>query len=88
MLLDGWGNPILLVPPSGLMVNIKDEANSKSGNTVYNAYVVRTSGTYPYSATGSGLPPLTAADRPFFASAGADGDFSLGEDNVYSFSQD
>ena len=82
VLLDGWGNPIILVPAGGLYVNMT--SYNGSSTTPGTTYVVRTSGTYPSNA----LPPLTAADRPFFASAGQDGDFTEGEDNVYSFNQD
>ena len=31
--------------------------------------------------------PLPATRRPFFASAGPDGDFRTGDDNLYSFDQ-
>ena len=76
VLLDGWANPILLVPAAGLKVNIVDASGTLQ------PYVVRTTGTI--LATGT-IPNPSAADRPFFASAGQDGDFSTGEDNVYSF---
>jgi hypothetical protein len=35
--------------------------------------------------TASGLPYVTQIGRPFFASAGPDGDFATGDDNIYSF---
>jgi prepilin-type N-terminal cleavage/methylation domain-containing protein len=76
VLLDGWDNPIIFVPPGGIVVNI---------------------------TTGSSTPTLvtiTSRDnRPFFASAGPDGDFGAvtspapatgptgGDDNVYSKQQ-
>jgi hypothetical protein len=31
------------------------------------------------------LPYVAVAGQPFFASAGPDGDFSRGDDNIYSF---
>jgi prepilin-type N-terminal cleavage/methylation domain-containing protein len=80
ILLDGWGNPIIFVPRGGLHVNIKDPS---TGNLV--TYVVRSTGSYP--VTGSQDPPMTGNERPFFASAGQDGDFTQGEDNVYSFQE-
>jgi type II secretory pathway pseudopilin PulG len=78
VLLDGWGNPIILVPPGGLLVTMPNGSNGTAN------YVVRSSGVFPQSTA----PPITTADRPFFASAGQDGDFSQGQDNVYSFQQD
>jgi prepilin-type N-terminal cleavage/methylation domain-containing protein len=80
VLLDGWGNPIIVVPPAGLVVNILDQTQTPPAAVLY---VVRTSGMQPYTAGKTPVP--SAADRPFFASAGQDGDFSIGEDNVYSF---
>ena len=81
VVLDGWGNPIIFVPPGGLHVNIRDPqapANSKPPE-----YIVRTSGTFLVGQIAQ--HPLSPADRPFFASAGQDGDFTKGEDNIYSF---
>lgn len=75
-ILDGWGNPIIYVPRGGMHVNIKDPATGSSTD-----YVVRSTGTY----IGTAVPAVSKSDRPFFASAGQDGDFTQGEDNVYSF---
>ncbi len=91
VLLDGWGNPIVFVPASGLDVVLGDPAA---------AYVITSGKTYPILD----LPPGTLAPnaRPFFASAGPDGilcygdvnandtynpgtDLPGGDDNVYSF---
>lgn len=80
VLLDGWGDPIIFVPRGGIHVNIKDPANP-SGTP--NEYVVRSTGMFPASQLST--RPVLPADRPFFASAGQDGDFTLGEDNIYSF---
>jgi len=70
-ILDGWGNPILFVPAAGLQ------------------------GVYFNTATKNATPqPLTPGPanivlspdgRPFFVSAGPDGDFITGDDNIYSF---
>jgi hypothetical protein len=80
VLRDGWGNPIIFVPASGLKeVRLGDGAGT---------YVIRSNKAYPYGAT----PTLASVEailppsaRPFFASAGPDGDFQKGDDNVYSF---
>ena len=82
IVLDGWGNPIIFVPPAGLVVNIHDQSTNKD-----NSYCVRTTGTFPFKDQNSynTQHPLSRADRPFFAAAGQDGDFTKGEDNIYSF---
>ena len=80
VLLDGWANPIIFVPAGGLVVNIPDA----SGKPLY--YVVRSTGPIVLGASPTNQPPPpTLADRPFWASAGQDGDFTQGADNVYSF---
>lgn len=59
VLLDGFGNPIIACPSTGLT---------------------------GVSINGAAAQTITARDgKPFFASAGADGNFSLGDDNLYSF---
>jgi prepilin-type N-terminal cleavage/methylation domain-containing protein len=60
VLLDGWNNPIIFVPASGLQ----------------KVYV-----------GGSATPVIIQSpdNRPFWASAGPDGDFTRGDDNIYSF---
>jgi len=70
VVLDGWGNPIIFVPSGGLgNVTMKDQGT----------FIVTSGGML---RVGDALKP---ALRPFFASAGADGDFSKGDDNMYSF---
>ena len=86
VILDGWGNPIIFVPRGGLHVMIDNGSGAQE-------YIVRTSGTFLASQIKQ--HPLSAADRPFFASAGQDGKFgapeqgnpkaAYGADNVYSF---
>ena len=91
VLLDGWDNPIIFVPAGGLVTKV-------SGTPDGSPVLVRSSGTIvldgkPYTAKNP--PPLKDSDRPFWASAGPDGDFygsSLtktngGDDNIYSFQQ-
>jgi prepilin-type N-terminal cleavage/methylation domain-containing protein len=82
VLLDGWGNPIIFVPRGGLHVLMPDQVTASNPT---GEYVVRSTGTFP--APSSVAPALTGAERPFFASAGQDGDFTIGEDNVYSFQE-
>lgn len=71
VLLDGWRNPIIYVPAGGLS---KVKIGSTADNLVKSNEVVSSTGT---AKLGPG--------RPFWASAGPDGDFSTGDDNVYSF---
>jgi hypothetical protein len=71
VVLDAWGNPIIFVPSGGL-----------GGVTMANqpgTYIVTSGGMIRVG------DPLRPAVRPFFASAGPDGDFSKGDDNLYSF---
>jgi prepilin-type N-terminal cleavage/methylation domain-containing protein len=82
VLLDGWKNPIIFVPASGLVVNLAHGAANATtgGGPASTQYIVRTSGVYP-----TPFPPVAGNDRPFFASAGQDGNFTNGDDNLYSF---
>jgi len=84
--LDGWGDPIIFVPPGGMHVwsdpTYTDKSNRKD-------WVIRTSGMYD---TTKPLPPVGPNDHPFFASAGQDGYFThvmhgddFAVDNLYSF---
>ena len=81
---DAWGNPIIFCIGSGL-------------GTPHNPPVVippnRSSLASPARADGNlyvnGQSVVVSSpdQRPFFASAGPDGDFGLGDDNLYSFEQ-
>jgi len=84
ILLDGWGNPIIFVPASGMIVTLKG-GTLPSSTTGPPQYLVRTSGITPYNP--ASIPLVGANDRPFWASAGSDGIFDTGDDNVYSFKQ-
>jgi prepilin-type N-terminal cleavage/methylation domain-containing protein len=94
VLLDAWGNPIICciggqlgtgqqiaadgtVPPGALVVGAK-WANGYSATTGAPAKV---------SNPGTARSIIVSAPdhRPFWASAGPDGDFSRGDDNIYSF---
>ncbi len=72
ILLDGWSNPIIFVPAAGLD-GVTYDSRGGATQTVTSAGVAASGGAIPAGA------------RPFFASAGPDGDFSKGDDNVYSF---
>ena len=96
VMLDGWGNPIIYVPPGGLVWEKITSMDGSSNPPIVHAsrYLVRTSGvtTLPEVTYTQGQPPaasafvpLKAGDRPFWASAGPDGNFDNGDDNVYSF---
>lgn len=71
VMLDAWGNPMIYVPQQGL------------GNV--------TIGGANYRVTSAGVkqekPSLVVGGEasPFWASAGPDGNFQLGDDNIYSF---
>lgn len=80
ILLDGWGNPIIFVPRGGIYLYVTDPSDP-SGKSLF---VVRSTGTFRVLASD---PPLTGNERPFWASAGEDADFTQGEDNLYSFQQ-
>lgn len=71
LVVDSWNNPIIFVPASGL-----DAVNLEGG-----ARKITSVG-----AIAPGISSIPAAGaRPFFASAGPDGNFSTGDDNLYSF---
>jgi prepilin-type N-terminal cleavage/methylation domain-containing protein len=78
VVLDGWGNPILFCPGSGL-AHVNGQTQTVGGLTdVY----LNVNGS-----SASGPTTVSAPDgRPFFVSAGPDGDFAKGDDNIYSFS--
>jgi len=74
LLLDGYGNPIIYVPPPGLTgVGI--------GLGGYS------SGTPTFDQPNLTIQSSPSAPRAFFASAGEDGNFTTGDDNVYSFNK-
>jgi prepilin-type N-terminal cleavage/methylation domain-containing protein len=96
LVLDAWNNPIIFVPASGLRLgepwNVTTEYNEGD-------YVVHNGNSYRCldRVTGS-VPPnplhwqpanavVSPTNRPFFVSAGPDGDFSRANDNLYSFEQ-
>jgi prepilin-type N-terminal cleavage/methylation domain-containing protein len=90
---DGYGNPIWFIPrgglgnasppaPAGQGVNLVATGN-KSYSKPDQLIVAPGAKPNPKASTN---PPMIGM-RPFFASAGEDGDFSRGDDNQYSFQQ-
>ncbi len=95
LLLDGWGNPIIFVPASGLHVKLlngqgsylsADPPGVTSTSTNSQEYII-VSPEGHVTNQGSSNPYCDRPGRPFFASAGPDGDFTKGDDNIYSFDQ-
>lgn len=67
VLADGWGNPLIYVPSTGLP-SVDFVASGATNQTV--------------TSSGSAA---SLQNRGFWASAGPDGNFTTGDDNVYSF---
>jgi prepilin-type N-terminal cleavage/methylation domain-containing protein len=84
LLLDTWNNPIIYVPGTGLRVRLLNGAKDYSDPKVTTAIIVSSEGRVE-TITDPIHPRVTQPGRPFFASAGPDGDFAKGDDNVYSF---
>ena len=84
LVLDAWGNPIVFVGSDGLRMAGVDKKPGTPGTSIpdFNRLVRVTS-------VGLVAPddPTPAGARPFFASAGPDGNFRTHEDNVYSFEE-
>jgi len=91
LVLDGWGNPIIFVPAGGL-------AGGDGPKTDPNTMIVGGKASDTDSKRVLALdpadqnPPADAVrqirspdNRPFWASAGPDGNFMTGDDNLYSF---
>jgi len=94
ILKDAWGNPIIFVPATGLRVLLKNgrsrfgwEENPRVDYPEQRFIVTSPEGeVINNGTTNTGVSPqVVRPGRPFFASAGPDGDFSTGDDNVYSF---
>jgi prepilin-type N-terminal cleavage/methylation domain-containing protein len=89
MLTDGWGNPIILVPSTGLRVRLLMEKKQNDPNDPRQTRIVTSAGLVdPLDpsvnyGTANYRPPAGA--KPFWASAGPDGSFAAGDDNLYSF---
>jgi hypothetical protein len=91
MLLDAWNNPIIFVPATGLRVRLLNGQSSLNADEVADQYkqtfiIISPEGKVDRDPA-THEPIVIQPGRPFFASAGPDGDFSKGDDNVYSFQQ-
>ena len=78
LILDAWGNPIIFVGSGGLK-GVWFEAHRTSPTAEPPNKKVTSVGVLDESVA----TPQSA--RPFFASAGPDGDIETGDDNMYSF---
>jgi hypothetical protein len=85
LLLDAWQNPIIFVPASGLRVRKLGAGKTLVPADKTQTFIVTSPEGKTALDTSSGLPYTTQVGRPFFASAGPDGDFATGDDNIYSF---
>ena len=82
LILDAWGNPIIFVGSKGLTGVDLVPNSRKPGDFEKPDQQVTSAGVVPRQRPTD--PPLAGA-RPFFASAGPDGNIRTGDDNVYSF---
>ncbi len=87
LVLDAWDNPIIFVPATGMTVYLKNGESDYKGLATQRFIVISPEGTVANNLSGTLNPTVTRPGRPFWASAGPDGDFSKGDDNVYSFEQ-
>ena len=86
LLLDGWGNPIIFVPASGIRVLLLGGKSTYDiADNEQRHIIVSPEGTVENNGTAT--PRIQRVGRPFFASAGPDGNFATGDDNIYSFEQ-
>jgi prepilin-type N-terminal cleavage/methylation domain-containing protein len=98
VLMDAWNNPIIFVPATGLRVRLLNGAKiygDLQSNGLYSNIPSEVRTTIIVSPEGkvalenpsdpTSPPKVVQAGRPFWASAGPDGDFAKGDDNIYSF---
>ncbi len=83
ILLDGWGNPIICVfggiLGSGATYDPTLPLASQPG------ILLAGGRSFHIISPGSEITTTTNVAKPFFASAGPDGNFAQGDDNLYSF---
>ena len=88
MPLDAYGNPLVLVPAGGL-VGVYFEAHGGEPHRITSRGVVEPDNdagtTWAVALPTDDIPANT---RPFWASAGQDGNLATGDDNLYSFETD
>jgi hypothetical protein len=84
ILLDAWNNPIIFVPATGLRVRrLNGKATIDPNENTQTFIDISPEGKVDY--TDPAHPRVITPGRPFFASAGEDGDFAKADDNIYSF---
>jgi type II secretory pathway pseudopilin PulG len=84
ILLDGWNNPIIFVPSSGLRVKLLAGERGYNPADPNQDYIIVSPEGHVTNQGTAGVY-VDRPGRPFFASAGPDGDFTKGDDNLYSF---
>jgi len=88
MLLDGWNNPMIFVPATGLRVKLLNgHPKIDPSFNDQDFIIVSPEGKVIGNGASSPGPMVVQIGRPFFASAGPDGSFEKGDDNLYSFDQ-
>src|SRR5207248_3268658 len=96
VVLDGWRNPIVFVPATGLAGVKSKQADTFSATNYSRGARVIQGGEYWTaidSTSSAPAPPswfngIRSPDgRALWASAGPDGNFTTGDDNIYSFEQ-
>ena len=86
VLLDSWGNPIIFVPTGGLAgLDAAGDGAMWIGGNQGDAGVKQVIANPPAGSTTQVGPIRSSDGRPFWASAGPDGDFRRADDNIYSF---
>ena len=97
ILLDAWGNPILMAPSAGLInvwTNCTKPSDALDPPPQWGGSLTPTTQlqawAFPIPNGGTNQPyyqkPIVAPDsKPFFYSAGPDGFYITGDDNIYSF---
>jgi type II secretory pathway pseudopilin PulG len=88
ILLDAWNNPILFVPASGLRVRKLNGETKLDPTKAGQTFVIVSPEGSAEAPQMPGIPgKLLRPGKPFFASAGPDGNFATGDDNIYSFEE-
>ena len=87
LVLDAWENPIIFVGSEGLWHVGVEKRRDAPGVAPADFNFVKKVTSVGVFDPGPATDPPPAGARPFFASAGPDGNFRTHEDNVYSFEE-
>jgi hypothetical protein len=87
VLLDAWNNPILFVPASGLLVRQLGTKSSYDPADRSQTYVIVSPEGIAEAPQLGRAGRLVRPGKPFFVSAGPDGDYATADDNLYSFEE-